>query len=83
MVRKNENKTNYHYVVETFDKNNIFQDRSYHMTSHDLCDRYQCCAKSLFNHINKPNKRSKKLGHILITRINEPVRILLPNPNLS
>ena len=83
MVRKNQNKTNYHYVAESFDKDNKFQDRSYYMTSNDICIEYACCAKSLFNHINKPNKRSKKLGNLIITRILEPVRIMLPNPCLA
>lgn len=84
MTRKNGNKSNFHYVVEFFDKENNFNfiERKYYLTSEDLIKEFGCCRKALFNHINEPRKKSKKLGHVKITRICEPVFILRENPDL-
>ncbi len=76
------NKNNYHYVVETFNNDDQFEDRQYYITSKEIMRRYGCCQKSFFNHVKSPSKKSKKLGNIKIYRINEPVYTLLPNPDL-
>ena len=81
-MRKNGNKTNYHYFIEFFDDNQKFVERKYYMTSQQIVEQFNCCRKALFNHINNPNKRSKKLGKTIITRICEPVQITMPNPQL-
>lgn len=82
MVRKNPNKTYYHYVVETFDEQDEFEDRKYYMTAKQIIDFYKCSQKSFYNHIKEPNKKSKKLGKVKIYRILERVHVLAPNPDL-
>lgn len=81
MVRKNPNKTFYHYCVETFDDDE-FIERKYYMTAKQIIDEYKCSQKAFYNHMNQYNKRSKKLGKIKIYRILERVHVLTPNPEL-
>ena len=82
MVRKNPNRTYYHYCVETFDDNK-FVSRRYYMTSKQIIEEYGCSQKSFFLHIKNPNPKSKKLGNVKIYRILEPVNVLVANPNLQ
>lgn len=83
-MRRNPNKTHYHYCVEVFDDNNLhIIERKFYMTASQIMNEYGCSQKSLFNHIKEYNNKSKKLGHIKIHRILEKVYILAPNPNLN
>ena len=82
MVRKNPNKTHYHYCVESFDDDGEFEDRKYYMTAKQIIEEYGCSQKAFYNHMNNYNKRSKKLGKIKIYRILEKVHVLAPNPDL-
>lgn len=71
-MRKNKNKSFYHYEVCEFDENNQ-PLKKYFLTSKDVCEYYGVSYKLIQSFINNENYISKKLKNVKIFKCYKPV----------
>ena len=72
-MRKNKNKSYYHYCVEEFDNNENLINKKYFMTLNELEETYKK-SRFTFNRIlNNPNIKIKSLPNLSFKRVRIPV----------
>lgn len=83
-MRKNQNKTFYHYKAVFLNENDEEIETSYFMTIKNISEKFNCCKATVLNNIKEPNRkvRGGKFNNIKLFRIHEPVMLTIPNPNL-
>tara|TARA_R110002072_G_scaffold177292_1_gene333194 strand:+ start:352 stop:600 length:249 start_codon:yes stop_codon:yes gene_type:complete len=69
-----------HYLIITKNDDDIEIGRKYYLTLFDIMDEYKVCRGTLGHILSGRVKKSRKLGNVEISRIREPVRILVDNP---
>ena len=83
-MRKNQNKSYYHYKAVSIDEDGNEIQTDYFMTIKNLTDNYNCCKATILNNLRDPDRkvRNGKFNNIKLYRIHEPVMMTVPNPNL-
>tara|TARA_R110001606_G_scaffold269605_2_gene418171 strand:- start:4709 stop:4963 length:255 start_codon:yes stop_codon:yes gene_type:complete len=74
------NETWMHYLIITKDKDDNEINRKYYLTLFDIMDEYKVSRGTLGHLLSGRVKKSRKLGNIDISRVREPVHILVDNP---
>ena len=79
-MRKNPNKSFYHYKIDILDNNGVVVQTTYYMTLYEIMETFSCCKKTILDKIKTPEFNSRKLKNTRIHRVKEPVFLMVVNP---
>jgi hypothetical protein len=82
-MRKNPNKSFYHYLAHIHDDDGELIDHKYFLTLGDVMRTYDCCRKTVANKLQDPESKGRKLKNIKLYRIHEPTHIIIENPIIN
>lgn len=81
-MRKNENKSFYHYKAIFYNDEGEEIDKKYYLTLKKIIEEFQCCRQTILTNLKEPdrNVRGGKFNNIKLYRVHEPVFIKIENP---
>lgn len=82
-MRKNPNKSFYHYKIDLLDKEGEVVQSTYYMTLYEIMETFSCAKKTILDKIRDPQLKSRKLPNTKIHRVKEPVFLMVANPNCT
>ena len=84
-MRRNTNKSFYHYFAQFYDEDGDPYDGKYYMTLKDIMAEYGVSRKTIHKKINEPRAkfRNKALQDVTFIRVKEPRFIMVKNPDLN
>lgn len=80
MVRKNPNKSFYHYKMDLHDRMGEVIQTTYYMTLYEIMGIFDCSRKAVQDKLRTPDSNSRKFKNMKIYRVNEPVFLRVENP---
>ncbi len=72
-MRKNGNKSFYHYSSEEYDKDGVLVDIRFYMTLKEMEDKFKKSRFTFNLCLNDPNRRMKAYPNFLFKRVHVPV----------
>ena len=83
-MRKNENKSFYHYKAIFYDENGEPNSYKYYLTINKITEEFNCSRASVMNKLKEPDRiiRRGKFNNLKFYRVNEPAFIQVANPNI-
>jgi hypothetical protein len=85
MGRKNTNNQSfYHFKATYFSDEGDITGSEYFLTAFDLCDKYKCCRKTIYDKVRDPLRlgRYGQFSNVIIQKVKEPVFVRVANPRL-